>query len=94
MLWEVIMAIGVEELIARLGTGIEATPGVCGGEPRIAGTRIPVWTLEQGRRLGASEAELLRDYPALRAVDLVNAWTYVAEHPDEIEAQVRENEES
>jgi uncharacterized protein (DUF433 family) len=87
------MAIGVEELIARLGAGIESTPGVCGGEPRIAGTRIPVWTLEQGRRLGASEAELLRDYPTLRAVDLVNAWTYVAVHRKEIEAQIRANEE-
>jgi uncharacterized protein (DUF433 family) len=40
------MAIGVEELIAGLGSGIEQTPGVCGGEPRIAGTRIPMWTLE------------------------------------------------
>jgi uncharacterized protein (DUF433 family) len=88
------MAIGLEDLIARLGAGIESTPGVCGGEPRIAGTRIPVWTLEQGRRLGASEAELLRDYPGLRAADLVNAWTYVATHGGEIEAQIRENEEA
>jgi uncharacterized protein (DUF433 family) len=88
------MATGLEELIARLGSGIESTLGVCGGEPRIAGTRIPVWTLEQGRRLGASEADLLRDYPGLRAADLVNAWTYVATHGAEIEAQIRDNEEA
>lgn len=88
------MAIGVEELIAGLGSGIESTPGVCGGEPRIAGTRIPVWTLEQARRLGASEADLLRDYPGLRAADLVNAWSYVATHREEIEAQIRRNEEA
>ena len=31
--------------------GIESTPGVCGGEPCIVRTRIPVWTLEQARRL-------------------------------------------
>jgi uncharacterized protein (DUF433 family) len=86
------MTIGVDDLIARLGSGIETSPGVCGGEPRIAGTRIPVWTLEQGRQLGASEADLLRDYPGLRAADLVNAWTYVAANRDEIEAQIRENE--
>ena len=30
----------------RLGTGIESTPGVCGGEPRIAGTRINVRIIE------------------------------------------------
>jgi uncharacterized protein (DUF433 family) len=88
------MAIGAEELIARLGSGIEATAGVCGGEPRIAGTRIPVWTLERARRLGASEADLLRDYPGLRAADLVNAWTYVAAHRKRIEAQIRENEDA
>lgn len=54
--------------------GIESTPGVSGGEPRIVRPRIPVWLLEQARRLGASEADLLRSYPALGAEDLVNAW--------------------
>jgi len=39
--------------------GIESRPGVCGGEPCIVRTRIPVWVLEQARRLGTSEAELL-----------------------------------
>ncbi len=85
---------GVEELIARLGSGIESTPEVCGGDPRIAGTRIPVWTLEQARRLGVSEADLLRDFPGLRAADLVNAWSYVAAHRGEIEEQIRANEEA
>jgi uncharacterized protein (DUF433 family) len=85
---------GVERLISGLGAGIESSPEVCGGEPRIAGTRIPVWTLEQARRLGASEADLLRDFPGLRAADLVNAWTYVAAHRAEIEEQIRANEEA
>ena len=88
------MGTTVEQLLARLGAGIETTPGVCGGEPRVAGTRIPVWTLEQARRLGASEADLLRDFPALRAADLVNAWSYVASHREEIDRQIRENEEA
>jgi uncharacterized protein (DUF433 family) len=74
--------------------GIESTPGICGGEPRIVRTRIPVWLLEQARRLGATEAELLRSYPTLRAEDLVNAWAYVRAHRDEIEQQIRENEEA
>jgi uncharacterized protein (DUF433 family) len=72
--------------------GIEMTPGVCGGEPRIVRTRIPVWLLEQARRLGTSEADLLRIYPALRAEDLANAWAYVRSHREEIEQQIRENE--
>ena len=72
--------------------GIESTPGVCGGAPCIVRTRIPVWVLEQYRRLGASEADLLRSYPTLRAEDLVNAWAYVRSHHDEIEQQIHENE--
>jgi uncharacterized protein (DUF433 family) len=72
--------------------GIESSPGVCGGEPCMVRTRIPVWVLEQARRLGASEEELLRSYPALRAEDLANAWAYVRSHRLEIEEQIRENE--
>lgn len=73
--------------------GIESTPGVCGGDPCIIRTRIPVWLLERARQLGTSEADLLRAYPTLRAQDLVNAWAYVGAHRDEIEQQIRENEE-
>lgn len=72
--------------------GIESTPGVCGGEPCIVRTRIPVWVLEQLRRQGVSEAELLRSYPTLRAEDLANAWAYVRAHREEIEQHIQENE--
>ena len=72
--------------------GVESVPGVCGGEPCIVRTRIPVWLLEQARRSGASEAELLRCYPTLRAEDLANAWAFVRAHRAEIEQQIRENE--
>lgn len=74
--------------------GIESTPNICGGEPRIVRTRIPVWVLEQGRRLGASEADLLRSYPTLRAEDLTHAWAYVRSHSEEIVRQIQENEEA
>jgi uncharacterized protein (DUF433 family) len=74
--------------------GVEATPGVCGGEPRIVRTRIPVWLLVQARRLGTSEADLLRSYPTLSAEDLANAWAYQRAYPAEIEEQIRANESS
>ena len=74
--------------------GIESIPAVCGGEPCIVRTRIPVWTLEQARRLGTSEAELLGAYPTLRAEDLTNAWAYVRTHPQEIDLNIRENEDA
>ena len=72
--------------------GIESTPGVCGGEPCIARTRLPVWILEQARLLGTSEPDLLRAYPQLSAEDLANAWSYVSAHRAEIDEQIRENE--
>jgi uncharacterized protein (DUF433 family) len=74
--------------------GIESTPGICGGEPCIVRTRIPVWILEQARQQGVSEADLLRSYPTLRAEDLANAWAYVRAHRDEIDRQTRENEDA
>jgi uncharacterized protein (DUF433 family) len=74
--------------------GIDTTPGVCGGEPCIVRTRIPVWLLVQARRLGTSEADLLRSYPTLRAEDLANAWAYSRAHKEEIEEQIRVNEEA
>ena len=74
--------------------GVESSPGVCGGEPCIVRTRIPIWLLEQGRRLGTSEADLLRSYPGLRAEDLANAWAYVRSHRDEIDQQIDANEKA
>ena len=74
-------------LVSDLGDtfpGIETRPGVSGGEPIIVRTRIPVWLLEQARRLGTSEADLLKAYPTLRAQDLANAWNYVQSHNEEI----------
>jgi uncharacterized protein (DUF433 family) len=71
--------------------GIESTPNVCGGDPCIVRTRIPIWVLENYRRLGATDADLLHAYPTLRAEDVANAWAYVRSHQDEIEQQIREN---
>jgi uncharacterized protein (DUF433 family) len=74
--------------------GIESQPGVSGGEACIVRTRIPIWVLVRVRQLGTTEAELLRSYPTLRAEDLANAWAYYRGHRDEIDQQIRENEEA
>lgn len=73
--------------------GIEKNENVCGGDACIVRTRIPVWLLEQMRRLGVSEAEILRNYPTLRAEDVVNAWAYARTHREEIDQAIAENEE-
>ena len=72
--------------------GIEKTLGVCGGHATAVRTRVPIWVLEQARRSGATDADLLRAYTLLRAEDLAEAWAYVRSHPDEIDQVIRDNE--
>ena len=74
--------------------GIEKTSDICGGDACIAHTRIPVWVLEQHRRLGATDAELLADYPSLAAPHLREAWAYVCAHRAEIDRAIADNEEA
>ncbi len=47
----------------------------------------------EARRIGYSEADLLTSYPSLSATDIANAWVYAAAEPDEIETDIRENDE-
>jgi uncharacterized protein (DUF433 family) len=85
----------LKRVVQELGDdfpGIDSRPDICGGDPCIVRTRVPVWLLERARRLGVSEKELLEADPFLRAEDLVNAWAYVRAHGAEIEAQIASNE--
>ncbi len=72
---------------------IVRTPGICGGSARFIRTRIPIWTLEKMRHLKMSEADILKSFPTLTALDLVQAWDYVDRHRSEIDAEIQENEE-
>jgi uncharacterized protein (DUF433 family) len=87
----------LQRIVQDLGDafpGIESRPDICGGEPCIVRTRIPVWVLVRAKQMGVNEAELLRSYPTLRAEDLTNAWAYYRAYRNEIEQQIRENEEA
>ena len=64
-----------------------------GGDACVHGTRIPVWVLDNCRRLGMPDAEILSTYPSLTPPDLEAAWDYVAANRQEIEQAIRENEE-
>lgn len=72
--------------------GIECTPGVCGGDPCIARTRIPVRVLVRAHQLGSSDEEILEDYPTLSHQDLDNAWYYYERHRADIDQQIANNE--
>ncbi len=80
--------------VSEAWPGIESDPAVCGGEACIVRTRIPVWVLEQARRLGVRDAVLLASYPTLSAQDLSNAWGYARAHRQEIGADITANEQA
>ena len=48
--------------VTELAPGITSTPGVCGGEPCIAGTR---WRTSTAREYHYDSLRILRDYPSL-----------------------------
>ena len=75
------------EVIARHGSferwkeeRVVATPDVLGGEPRIAGTRLPVRYIGELVRKGASD-ELREDYPELTEDDLHLSSVYARAYP-------------
>ena len=80
------------EIALAGSSGIERVPGISGGDPVIAGTRIPVWLLVQERQMGFTDSQLIYDYPSLHAEDLANAWAYYARHKNEIDQQIADNE--
>lgn len=67
---------------------------MCGGDARIAKTRIPIWLLVNYRILGASDVRILQDFSHLSAAELANAWAYAEAHSEEIEAAIARNEEA
>ncbi len=75
-----------------LGAEIQKTAGVNGGAANMRQTRIAVWMLEEARRTGLSDGQILAQFPQLGAQNLVAAWNYVALHSEEIEREIRENE--
>lgn len=72
--------------------GIVSTDEVCGGEPRIAGTRIPVWVIAALRAQGLETPAILKAYPALRSADVENALRYAESHRADIQQAIAANE--
>jgi uncharacterized protein (DUF433 family) len=72
---------------------IQKIPGVCGGHACIRNTRIPVWTLVSLRQQGATEQELLGNYPSLTLDDLTAVWGYYYNHKLEIDRTIFEVDE-
>lgn len=69
------------------------TPGVCGGRPRVAGTRIRVADVaEWHERQGWSVDEILGQFPQLTRGDVYAALAYYWDHRQEIDADEAEGQ--
>jgi uncharacterized protein (DUF433 family) len=78
--------------IAQPKQHITATPGVCGGKPCIAGTRIRVWDIASLAQAGHSPDEILADFPHITLSDVYAALAYFYDNQDAIEQQAAEDE--
>lgn len=69
---------------------IEVDPAICGGRPVVAGTRLRVTDVLDMLAGGASEAEILADFPYILAEDVRACLRYAAhaaDHPVVIAAE-------
>ncbi|MGC2656779.1 MAG: DUF433 domain-containing protein [Bryobacteraceae bacterium] len=57
-------------------------PGVRSGQPIIAGTRITVWDILGWLAAGATESQILEDYPDLTHDDLLAALQFAYDLKD------------
>lgn len=65
----------------------------CGGDACVRDTRITIWGLVASRRLGMSDAAIVKSVQGLTPADLEAAWEYAAVHAEEIEEAIRANEQ-
>jgi uncharacterized protein (DUF433 family) len=72
---------------------IQKQANINSGRACIANTRLTVWNLVVWHQLGLSDQELLQKYPQLTQNQLEATWNYYAHHKEEIERDIKENEE-
>lgn len=71
-------------------TCLESQPGVCGGKPCIAGTRIRVQDVFVWHELqGQSADEIVSRFPQLTMADVYAALSYYWDHRDEIQLDMQ-----
>ncbi len=68
--------------------------GICGGQPRIAGTRLKVQTIAlEFERLGWTTDRICDSHPGITLAQLHAALSYFYDHREDIDLAVREDRE-
>lgn len=93
---ELIRAISSQQpkLNSELTAHVTKVPGVCGGKACVAETRVRVMDVViWHERLGWSADEIVSEIPNLTLSDVYAALTYYFDHREEIEEDIRLNDE-
>ncbi|MBI5696508.1 MAG: DUF433 domain-containing protein [Nitrospirae bacterium] len=75
-------------------TYITRTPGVCGGEPVIQGSRISVRLIAGWYRMGRTADEILEYYPQLSLAKIYDALSYYHDHREEVDKSIEDDTEA
>ena len=70
---------------------IVKVPGIAGGAPVIAGTRITVALIARLLRAGDEPAKIIASYPHLAPAAVYDAISYYLDHQPEIDRYIEEN---
>jgi uncharacterized protein (DUF433 family) len=77
-----------------IGSMIELTPGICGGRPRVAGTRVPVHRVARFHYLGYAPEEMLGLLNSLSLSQIYAALAYALANPEEILEALRDEDDT
>lgn len=81
------------ETVPVIREHIIATPGTCGGKPRIAGSRIRVKDVViWHERQGMTPAEIVSRWPHLTLASIYAALAYYHDHREELNAEIATDE--
>lgn len=68
----------VYQKVLDMKTRIVSDHSICGGEPCIKGTRIPVYVILSHLAAGDDYDTILKNFPVLKAEDIVACLEYAA----------------
>lgn len=78
--------------VVDIGSFITASPGICGGRPRIAGTGVSVRRIVGWYKLGWSPEEIARRIGHISLAQVHAALTYYHASQHEMEAEIAAEE--
>jgi len=71
---------------------ITVEQGICGGNPIIKGTRIPVWAIiGYHKDLNYTIEEILKELPILTPAQVYDALSFYYDHREEIDRELESN---